>query len=160
MRAGGLVLLLTLLAWSQGCVPAIPLITGPDLSEDSVERIEPGRTTKHQLFEWFGLPMAIGENDELLHIPRPTIYSGSSVGDIRRGGYDDINADTFFELFSSTRQLGDQHRVYYYYRAVSTSYVVIGGLAYYTSSHTQTRRLWVLVDEDRGIVDDYLFRPK
>jgi hypothetical protein len=79
---------------------------------------------------------------------------------VRRGGYDEVNAETFFELFSSKRKLGDQHRVYYYYRAVSTSYTAIGLIVYYTSAQTRASKLWVLVDENMGTVDDYVFRPE
>jgi len=39
--------------------------------------------------------------------------------------YFEIDSDTFFELFSSKHELTEYHRIYYYYRAVSTKGAVI-----------------------------------
>lgn len=158
VRRRSLVLLALVVAWTQGCLAAPPLITGAPLSEEAVKRIEPGRTTKAQLFEWFGAPMAIGETGEQLRIPRETVWTVE--GPVRQGGYHEVDADTFFELFGSKHNIGDHHRIYYYYRAVSTKYAVVAVLAIYETGRTRVHKLWVLVNEDIGTVEDYVFRPE
>ncbi len=140
--------------FTAGCVPAIPLRTGVYLKDSEVAQIAPRRTTKKELFELLGAPMAIVANGETASIPSPTVWRG---GGIQHGGYQEIQADAVFELFSQ-HALTEYHRVYYYFYAVSQHTAIILVLAVLESSDTDIDKLWVLVNERTGVVEDYVFR--
>ena len=135
-----------------GCVPTLPVVSGPPLPQEAVEKIEPGKTKKAQIFEWFGPPMAIGAKGDRLTIP--TAWVG---GELRPGGYYQTEADSFFELFSSKHTISDHHRVYYYYRAVSNKRPFFALLVIYETSSVGIDKLWILVNEETGTVEDYVF---
>lgn len=142
-----------------GCpipVPMGPLRTGEPIRDKQVIMVKPGKTTKKELLEWLGAPMAIAVRDEITVIPSVT---GSLVGSLRRGYYK-INSDTFFELFSADHELSEYHRVYYYryVAAKKTGYFAL--FAVYESGKTMTDNLWVLVNEKTGVVEDYVFRKQ
>ena len=146
---------------AQGCVPAPPVITGPVLPRENIEKIQPGKTKKTEILEWFGLPMAIGAKGATLTILRESAWVGEALGGkIRRGGYYQAEADTFFELFSSKHKIVEQHRVYYYYRAVSTQFGFFAALAIYETRKTRFDKLWLLINEETGVVEDYVFRAE
>lgn len=136
----------------QGCAPLLSIITGPPLSEEDIKKIDPGKTPKAEILERFGVPMAVGAKGERLTIPRESAWKSS--GGIRLGGYYQTESDTFFELFSSRHNIRDHHRVYYYYQAVSS------GVAspVYKTVRIRVDKLWVLVNEETGVVEDYVFK--
>ncbi|KPJ63568.1 hypothetical protein AMJ44_14270 [candidate division WOR-1 bacterium DG_54_3] len=138
-----------------GCAPAPPVTTGRPLKDEKIIRIQPGKTTKGDIIEWFGAPMAIAVQGEILKIQTEASWA---KGNPRGGYYFEIDSDTFFELFSSKHELTEYHRIYYYYRAVSTKSAVILLLYFYESGRTVIDRLWILVNEETGIVEDYVFR--
>lgn len=76
-------------------------------------------------------------------------------------GRADVPSETFFELFSAGRALRDTHIVYYYdsARLTATGVLIIpivgGG---YHATETAVERLWVLIDDRTGIVEDHVFR--
>jgi hypothetical protein len=143
------------LAFLWGCVPQIPARTGTKIRDYQVEKIQPGKTTKRELFEWLGPPMAIAVRDEILTIPTQSVWVQNHLD---FGGYYEIQSDTFFELFSSQQQLHEYQRIYYYYYAVSKQTAYLGLLVNYERGKTDIDKLWVLINEKTGIVDGYVFR--
>jgi hypothetical protein len=142
-----------------GCplpVPMGPLRTGEPIKDKQVIMVEPGKTTKKELFEWFGAPMAIAARDEITVIPSVT---GSLGGSLRRGHYK-INSDTFFELFSADHELSEYHRVYYYRYAAAKKTGYFAVFAVYEIGKIMIDNLWVLVNEKTGVVEDYVFRKQ
>lgn len=138
-----------------GCVPAPLVTTGRPLKDEKIIRIQPGKTTKEDIIEWFGAPMAIAVQGEILKIQAEASWAKNMP---RGGYYFEIDSDTFFELFSSKHELTEYHRIYYYYRAVSKKGFLILLLYLYDSGKTVIDKLWILVNEETGIVEDYVFR--
>lgn len=123
--------------------------TGEPFQEKQIKQIAPGTTTKQQLLDWFGPPAAVARKGAVLKLP------GSDSGKM---DYQDVRADTFFELFSSKHALTDHHIVYYYLftEVKSTQAVVV--FAGKVDNQLKTDRLWILIDDDTGSVVDYIFR--
>ncbi len=140
-------------------VPTIPFKTGEPIRVDRLATISPGTTTKQDLLEQFGPPTAIVAQHEVDAIPTPSVWNAGPPVSFRMISHDyRFQSDTFFELFASSRGLGEYHRIYYYDYVVSskTSHFFI--VAFYESGMTETDRLWVLVNEKTGIVEDYVFK--
>ena len=66
-----------------------------------------------------------------------------------------LRADTFFALFPPA---DEYRRVYYYYHAVSYKYPVWYVLYFGENGKAKIDRLWVLVNEQTGTVEDYAFK--
>ncbi len=140
-------------------VPNIPVKTGEPIREDRVVMISPGTTTKQDLLEQFGPPTAIVAQHEIAAIPIPLVWIAGPATSLSMLSRDyRFQSDTFFELFASGRGTGEYHRIYYYDCVVSykTGHIFI--VAFYESGTTETDRLWVLVNEKTGIVEDYVFK--
>lgn len=68
----------------------------------------------------------------------------------------------FLELFTSNRKLNEEEAVYYYHasRKVNSGFIVVlilingGGLTH----RIQAERLWMLVNERTGLIEDYVYR--
>ncbi|MGE5284964.1 MAG: hypothetical protein ACM3OG_08345 [Actinomycetota bacterium] len=135
-----------------GC--STSLRTGKPIHEEQVRAIAPGATTKDELFERFGPPAAIAARGEIPAIPTPS----TSYEPVRGSSSYNIDANTFFELFPAARgsdDSDDYRRIYYYRHVVErrVTYFLLLGL--YTSGGTATDRLWILMDEKTGTVEDY-----
>jgi hypothetical protein len=153
-RTGAVIIIALAILPLCGCVPVIPFRTGKQIREEQVKAITPGSTTKSELFERFGAPTAVVVRDEVTAITSPSAWSAPLQN---RFDYS-FDANTFFELFPTTRESNEYHRVYYYHYVVSSKvgYILILGL--YESGKTKTDRLWVLVNEKMGTVEDYAFK--
>ncbi len=146
------------LLYASGCAPIVPLTTGEPLRKDKLETIIPGKTTKQDLFERFGPPTAIARRHEIIAIPASTNHKAGSATSFKGIPIEyRLQSDTFFELFAG-RELGEYHRIYYYEYVKSslTGYIFV--IAYYESGETETDRLWLLVNEKTGIVEDFVFK--
>ncbi len=145
---------------AMGCVvPTIPFKTGEPIRGDRLVTLTSGTTTKQDLLEQFGPPTAIVAQHEIVAIPAPFAWNAGPATSFKMIARDyRFQSDTFFELFSSGHGLGEYHRIYYYDYVVSskTGYIFI--VAFNESGMTETDRLWVLVNEKTGIVEDYVFK--
>jgi len=140
-----------------GCIPFPATMTGPSLPQETIAKIQPGKTTKAEVLEWLGPPITIGAKGEIVAVLRPTEWIKHNV---LLGGSRDTEVATWFELFAPKRETSDYHRVYYYYRAVTTRFdVPFPGMFVFddTTIHDQ---LWILMNEETGIVEDYVLRRK
>ena len=140
-----LVLLLVACTALTGCV----FFSGTDttretFSKAAVKKIEPGKTTKDDILKWFGPPVAIarkGEEDKIISV-------------------ENVRADTFLELFSAKRTL-TEHDIVYYYRSVKSSKSgVLVVFAAGENTRSSTAKLWVLIDDRNGIVEDFFTSEK
>jgi hypothetical protein len=129
-----------------GCVT-----TGAAIRTERVKSIIPGKTTKNDLLDMFGAPASVSGRDETL-----TLSSAAIMGKpfSNRFSYR-LRADTFFALFPHA---DEYRRVYYFFHAVSYTYPVWYILYFGENGKTKTDRLWVLVDEHTGVVEDYAFK--
>jgi len=117
--------------------------------------MQPGRTSKSELLGAFGMPVGIAKRGEPLAIARGIEWTGSGT---RPAGFERVDADTFFELFSK-RPFGEHHRVYYYRYRVSSKHAVILGFYVRESVKRSTDELWVLINEENETVEDFVHRP-
>jgi hypothetical protein len=143
-----------------GCVfPNITFKTGEPIREDRLVTISPGKTTKQDLLGQFGPPTAIVAQHEIAAIPTPKVWNAGPSTSVRMIARDyRFQSDTFFELFASGRGYGEYHRIYYYDYVVSSKTSYMFFVAFYESGMTETDRLWVVVNEKTGIVEDYVFK--
>ena len=81
---------------------------GEPFGEDQIKKIQPGKTTRQEILEMFGPPVAVAKKGKVMKIP--------SLGQ-RKEGSEEIDSDTFFELFSTTHELTANHIIYYYYHS-------------------------------------------
>lgn len=155
VRGIAMSVLLLAVAPASGCL-ILPEIT-PDYGiEDPgklVAAVEPGKTTKRELLKRFRPPVAIAARDEITAVPvaydHPALRPGNAYA---------IRSDTWFELFSADRELTDYHRVYYYATLSRSHVLMFFWIFNYRGSSTETDRLWFLVDERTGTVEDYAFK--
>lgn len=129
-----------------GCVT-----TGTAIRTERVKAIIPGETTKSNLLDMFGAPASVSARDETITLPSAAIM-GKAFSN--RFSYK-LRADTFFALFAPA---DEYHRVYYFFHAVSYTYPVWYVVYFGENGKTKIDRLWVLVDEHTGIVEDYAFK--
>lgn len=125
--------------------------TGATIRTERVKSIVPGRSTKGELLDMFGAPEAIASQDETITLSSTAIM-GKPISS--RFVYS-LGADTFFALFPPA---DEYHRVYYFFHAVSYKYPVWYVLYFGENGKTKTDRLWVLVNEKTGLVEDYAFK--
>jgi hypothetical protein len=142
-------------AVAAGLLTACPIVghfTGTDTQDafraDHVAKIERNRTTKRQIFEWFGPPPIIA---------RRTAPDGRSV------------AQDNLAVFAGRQPITDQNIVYGYRNVRRTSSQTVGGVALpfapigaggelAQSSSDQGQYLWILLDERTGLVQDYIVK--
>ncbi len=121
------------------------------LPVEHIREIRRGITTKREILERLGPPAAVARRGTTMVFPRGPALHGRA----------DVPSAVFLELFSPARALQDTDIVYYYdaSRRNGTGVLVVpligGG---YFSTETVVERLWVLIDEGTGTVEDYVFR--
>jgi len=106
----------------------------------SVEAMGNGSTTKHELLNAFGPPIAIIEGKAFLApIDLPEAI-----------GFNDAQT-----TLASRNTITPQTRIYYYFYFTRRGIGTVPPLIYgeWDSMHN----LWVLVNEERGLVEDYLY---
>jgi hypothetical protein len=144
---------LVLLCLSGCCLIGGQYLVDEPIGKKRVERIRPGQTSIREVLTWLGPPAAIARNGKTVIFPPP------SMG---KSGYLEMNSDAFFELFSPGRELREEEVVYYYdpSRQSSLGALVImivinfGG----QTDRVKVERLWLLVDERTGTIEDYVYR--
>jgi len=119
--------------------------SGTPIEQEQLEKLRPGKTTKYEIFERIGPPMSVASRNELISIPAP-FQRIQKIASIPQ------SSEAWFELFSSVRNLNEYHRVYYFYYAKSKKKSAFG---FTDSTETDFDKLWLLVNEQTGIVEDY-----
>ena len=136
-----LLLAVTLLS---GCLVVSGSRKGEQLfTKEQAEKIERGKTTKAEVLQWFGPPVAMARKDK----------GGQALG-----GEGDLRPETFFELFTGKHAVGQFH-VVYYYRNLRTEEIGAAVLLAASGQVSMKReRLWILINDANGIVEDYVLR--
>jgi hypothetical protein len=129
--------------------------SGSEIQAARVAQIQPGKTLKKETLEWFGAPMVISARDEIVVVPKASVPD-NEYRIPRRPTV--VNSDTFFDLFSSKVEFTEYHRVYYFYFSESKDLTYYFLVAKYDKIETKLDKLWLLVDEKTGIVEDYFFK--
>lgn len=136
-------------------------ILGEPISKQKLELMSPGTTTKTELMENFGPPLAIAKPDETLLIPAPPVaYGMDNMPRLVYGPYYKAQSAPFFELFSGKHEFNKFHRVYYYQQYKYSRSIFFWLLGVHVSEKTSSDNLWVLVNEKDNKVEDYFFKSK
>ncbi len=122
-----------------------------------------GATTKAELFDWFGAPMAIAGAGEYVEVPAETVHHIDEMGGKSRwfgGGSWVQQGDAWMELFAARQPLGAAHRVYYWYTTANAGVFVWPVVVAIEERRTTMHELWALVDEVTGIATDFIYRER
>ncbi len=142
------------LCFLPGCLTLFKY-SGSEIKEAHVAQIQPGKTLKREALEWFGAPMVISARNEIVVVPKASVPD-KEYRIPRRLTV--VNSDTFFDLFFPEVEFTEYHRVYYFYFSESRDLTYYFLVAKYNEIDTKFDKLWLLVDERTGIVEDYFFK--
>lgn len=151
---GGAVAAAAVVLLAGGCLPSVTFRTGKPIGKDNLASLKPGATTKIELFERLGAPTAVVVRDEVTAIATPSTWAAPYL----RGAAYRFDSGTFYELFPVARAVDDYLRIYYYQYVTSRKMNYFMILAVYESGTTKSDRLWVLVNEKTGVVEDYAYK--
>ena len=126
-------------------------IVGGPFNEARIKGIQRAETTKQEILTWFGPPVAIARQGEIMTFPPP----GPT-----KEGYKEVRSETFFELFSAKHKIIEGHIIYYYYYSVIKGSFAAIGLVGNSKQRLVVSKLWILINNTTGIVEDHLFRKE
>ena len=135
--------------------------TGRPLDADRAAALERGTTTKAELFERLGAPMAIVGRGEYAEVVAAAVARPIPPGTwfVRQGGGTwPLQGDAALALFADRHALGDDHRVYYWSFTEDSGLGVLWVVFVTETYRTRSAELWVLVDEATERVVDAVFR--
>lgn len=141
------------LCFMPGCITFFKY-SGTQIKASQVAQIQPGKTLKREALEWFGAPMTISARGEIVIIP-DAIVPDKEYRVPRRPTV--VESETFFDLFASDNEITEYHRVYHFYFSESRELMYFLIVAMYDQIDTKFDKLWLLVDERTGVVEDYFF---
>ena len=151
IKTHSLIIIFSLSLLLSGCYIPLWGSSGTPIETEQLNKIQPGKTTKNEVFEWIGPPIAVLASNEFYPVRMPPKGARSSI-------QSSIQSDTFFELFSSQHQFHEYHRVYYFHYAFRIDHYAMGMIVSAQTSKVKIDKLWLLVNEKTGIVEDYKFR--
>ncbi len=124
---------------------------GTPIKEDTVKMIQPGKTTKEDIIQWFGIPNVIQKQ-------------GEEAASSKQGAMVGMMGPQFvypsFDLFSSKHKITEDHRIYGYTFTKMEGKMVTVPIIGKQDMETKTDMLLVLVNEKTGIAEDYIFRKE
>ncbi len=137
-----------------GCITLFKY-SGTEIKAGRVAKIKPGKTLKREALEWFGAPITISAPGEIVVIPKVSTPD-KEYRVPRRATI--VESDTFFDLFSPEIDITEYHRVYYFYFSESRELMYFLMVATYDQINTKFDKLWLLINEKTGVVEDYFFK--
>lgn len=126
------------------------------LEKETIKNIEPGKTTRKNILEWFGPPEILARKDGVVSLP------SFETGPVKMR---EVDSNVFFKYFLERHPIAEHHAVYYYFNEgediygfsipipIGTFFVSLPA----TSGNLQLSELWVLVNRQTGRVVDYVF---
>jgi hypothetical protein len=139
--------------------PVIPSTSGRTLAPEALGSIHRGTTTKPELLEALGAPLAIASRGQNVTVVSPSAVvavSDKAICKKEVGGSFTTGTDGWFESFALQQAIRDAHRIYYWYEAKTGGWNGLLFFVYSGTCRTTTRHLFVLVDENTELVDDVL----
>ena len=153
LRGWGLLAAVALLA--AACAPAPPMLSGRVIPPAEVAALVKG-TPKAELLDRLGPPFAVMASGQAIKIQGFNRWN--EAGGLTVGGVETVDTDSVFALFADNHRLSSDHRVYYYYRAISTKIGFVMILWLHEKAKLEVERLWVLVNERTGRVEGHVWR--
>ena len=120
-------------------------------NKGQINKILPGKTTKQEILLWFGPPLSIARKGRVMKIPSADVQKRSSY---------ELQSDIFFELFSAKHEITENHIIYYYTYSETKNTAVLITLYLTGRSKLVVDKLWILINTETGIVEDYIFRKQ
>jgi len=137
-----------------GCITLFKY-SGTEIKATRVAKIQPGETLKKDALEWFGAPITISAPGEIVVIPKASTPD-KEYRIPRRATM--VESDTFFDLFFPEVEITKYHRVYHFYFSESRELMYFLLVATYDEIDTHFDKLWLLVNEKTGVVEEYFFK--
>jgi hypothetical protein len=134
------IIAIVLLAMLTGCMKME--MGGRPIKKEKLAKIEPGKTTKKEIIEWFGAPAGIISSPRNQQMP-VSPYMGGMISNP-------------FELFTPKHKISESYRVYYFCYLRSEMIPVV---PFYHEMKQYKDQLFVLIDESNQLVIDYSFIP-
>jgi len=128
---------------------------GKPIDEKMVKKIQKGKTTREEIIQWFGIPMAVAKKGETIKL------SGAMATPMGGGEMQgaEVSSDTYFVLFAN-HNITENHRIYLYIftktKGMGFSMPFISTM----SGKTLKNTLIILMDESKGIVVDYKYEKQ
>lgn len=144
MAKVGWVITIFAIAMLAGCMKME--MGGRPLKKKMIAKIEPGKTTKNEITQWFGMPCSISEPNQI----------GQGQVNIHPYWGGTLGSRNPFEFFTPKHKIADSYRVYYYYYLRSTMGPVV---PFYSEMKQYKDELFVLIDESTQLVVDFTFVP-
>ncbi len=150
--------LLALTVWLDGCgciIMGRGAVIDEPFTEKKVQTIRHNETSKKDILDWFGPPVAVARAGTVMKVPHWSKVESASA---------EVPADDFFKRFVTTKEQAQKPLVYYYETARLDwteyyAYVYNGGGPLYippVADRTLTvMKLWILLDETSGNVIDH-----
>jgi hypothetical protein len=150
--------LLAITVWVAGCGCVIigrGLVLDEPFTEKKVQMIRHNETSKRDILDWFGPPVAVARAATVMKVPHWSKVESASK---------EFPADDFFKRFPASSGQAQKPLVYYYETAQLnwTEYYVYvyngGGPLYIPPVADRTLtvvKLWILLDETSGKVIDH-----
>jgi hypothetical protein len=146
-----------------GIIAVVMLLGGCIMRGESGRRLDaallheiiPEQMGKDGLYTLCGWPSAIILPDDTasLRIVPPL----AAATPLSRGVYR-VDTAAYYELFARRRTLGEAHQIVYYEHLTSHKFFWMLLILYYSQGEATADRLWVLVNEETGLVEDYAFK--
>ncbi len=130
------------------CVGCITVERSESSGVEGVDKIQSGKSTKREVLEWFGPPAAISKKGEVVKVPAPE-FGGEA---------EEVPAEALFELFPQERPITRSHVIYYYQFSrtkLPPTYIFWMERG---EEKVYVDKLWILINEDTGVVEDYLLK--
>lgn len=154
-------ILLALLTATLTCSCSLSIdVLGKPIPQKKIARLSPGVTTKMELIDSLGPPLAIAELNEPLTILAPTLMYGIARPRYVYPPSCRAQSAPFFEVFSGTHTFDEFQRVYFFQHYTASRSIFFWLLGAHTSWKTASDNLWVLVNEKNNLVEDYFFVSK
>jgi len=123
------------------------------INEETILAIQPGTTTRDQIFHWFGPPTLLALQGETVRRPS----SDPNHPEIQK-----ISSHHFLKYFSYSQTATKDHAVYYYFNQErSLIGFIVPVLRLYSFAVTwgdyHHMELFVLMNRRTGLVEDYLY---
>ncbi|OGG42796.1 hypothetical protein A3G50_02530 [Candidatus Jorgensenbacteria bacterium RIFCSPLOWO2_12_FULL_42_11] len=127
---------------------------GKPFDEELIGKIQPGKTTRKEIAQWFGVPVAVAKKGEMIKLPTVMATPFGFGGGEMPGT--EVSSDTYFVLFSS-HKITENHKIYLYVytKASGMSFTTLG--FGYMGGKALKNRLVILMDESKDIVEDYVY---
>lgn len=147
-----------------GCMIAPHSFTqGRPIADNKVTLIQKGKTSKDEIIGWFGVPTTIIKKGDQARKESTSVTASSPTSvlpyftpGVQGTPTGEVASEQLFSLFSSKNKIKESNVIYYYAYTITKGSSL--GLLFIntTDSHAVTDKLLILIDEEKGVVEDFI----